>query len=170
MDAVAIFGFGAEWLIGAQTLVITVSALSEGSSSFGRKLEIAISLEISLGQTDHDSAGWSDYMFSAVPSENAKRLELFRLALVLINRGTQEVPIPLSTHFNCVLQQARLLLRDPKAISPEVIPQAVQLANDFRSIIGLKDALEGVERISDVSPDIADKVLRSLEPNIASAD
>ncbi len=109
-------------------------------------------------------------MFSAIPSENAKRLELFRLALILVNRGNQEIPAPLSTHFNCVLQQARLLLEDPRTISPEVIPQAVQLANDFRSIAGLKDALEGIERIGDVSPDIADKVLRSLEPNIAPAD
>ena len=109
-------------------------------------------------------------MFAAMPSENAKRLEFFRLALLLVNRGNHEIPAPLSAHFDSVLRQARLLLEDPTVISPDVIPQAVHLANDFRAIGGLKDALNGVERIGDVSKEIAHKVLRTLEPNVASTD
>ncbi|ESX29446.1 hypothetical protein X765_13615 [Mesorhizobium sp. LSHC440B00] len=109
-------------------------------------------------------------MFAAMPSENLRRLEFFRLALLLIDRGNRDLPPRLSEHFDCVLHQARALYADPKSISPEVIPQAVHLANDFHIISGLRDALDGVDRIGDVSPEIAHKVLLSLEPAIASAD
>lgn len=109
-------------------------------------------------------------MLAAMPSENSRRLELFRLALVLIDRGNLELPTPLSLHFDAVLHQARKLFDDPDAISPEMKPQAVQLANDLRVYEGLRDALAGVNSIEDVDPAVAHKVLRNLEPRFASAD
>ncbi len=109
-------------------------------------------------------------MFAAMPTESDRQLEFFRLALLLIDRGSKDLPPPLCAHFDQVLQQARSLLADPQSISPEVIPQAVHLANELMKVAGLSDALEGVQRIRDVSPEIAHKVLRSLEPNLASAD
>lgn len=109
-------------------------------------------------------------MLAAMPSENSRRLELFRLALVLIDRGNYVVPMPLSHHFNAVLHQARKLSDDPHAVSPDVTPQAVQLANDLRAFAGLRDALAGVNSIEDVDPVVAQKVLRNLEPRLAPAD
>ncbi|MBE1508359.1 hypothetical protein [Rhizobium viscosum] len=109
-------------------------------------------------------------MLAAMPSENSRRLELFRLALVLIDRGNDRIPQPLSLHFDCVLHQARLLSDNPHAISPDVTPQAVQLANDLLAYKGLRDALDGVNSLDDVSQAVAHKVLRNLEPRIASAD
>lgn len=109
-------------------------------------------------------------MLAAMPSENSRRLELFRLALVLIDRGSGEIPRSLSLHFDNVLHQARILSDNPQAISPEVTPQAVQLASDLRVYVGLRDALHGVNSLGDVSQAIAHQVLRNLEPRVASPD
>lgn len=109
-------------------------------------------------------------MLAAMPSENSRRLELFRLALLLIDRGNRSLPKPLSLHFDVVLHQARKLSDDPDALSPDVTPQAVQLANDLRVYDGLRDALAGVNSIRDVNPAVAHKVLQNLEPRLASAD
>jgi hypothetical protein len=109
-------------------------------------------------------------MLAAMPSENSMRLELFRLALVLIDRGSHGVPGPLSVHFDDVLHQARVLSDNPSAISSSMAPQAVQLANDLRIHEGLREALEGVNSIGDVSQAVAHKVLLNLEPRLAPAD
>lgn len=109
-------------------------------------------------------------MLAAMPSESSKRLELFRLALVLIDRGNRALPLLLSQHFDTVLHQARKLSDDADAISPDVAPQALQLANDLRVYEGLRDALAGVNSIEDVDPVVAHKVLQNLEPRLASAD
>ncbi|RWB19925.1 MAG: hypothetical protein EOQ40_17485 [Mesorhizobium sp.] len=109
-------------------------------------------------------------MLAAMPSETSRRLELFRLALSLIDRGKSEIPSPLSVHFDDVLHQARKLSDDPNAISPGIKPQAVQLANELRIYVGLRDALTGINSIGDVSQAIARQVLRNLEPGIASQD
>ncbi|MCZ7859202.1 hypothetical protein O9X81_21605 [Agrobacterium salinitolerans] len=109
-------------------------------------------------------------MLAAMPSENSRRLELFRLVLVLIDRGSRDIPHPLTLHFNDVLHQARILSDDPDTLSPDVTPQAVQLASDMIVYQGLRDALQGVENIGDVSPAVAHKVLQNLEPRLAPAD
>jgi hypothetical protein len=109
-------------------------------------------------------------MFAAMPSDNARGLEYFRLALLLIDRGTKDLPPLLSEHFNQVLHQARLLVIDPTSVSPSVVPQAVHLANDLLRVTALRDALEGVEKIADVNAVVAHNVLRNMEPNFASPD
>lgn len=109
-------------------------------------------------------------MFAAMPTESDRQLEFFRLALLMIDRGNSDLPAPLCVHFDRVLEQARLLLADPQSISPEVIPQAVHLAHNLKKVEGLSYALSGVQRIRDISPEIAHNVLRSLEPSLASAD
>jgi hypothetical protein len=108
-------------------------------------------------------------MFAAMPSDNSRQLEFFRLALSLVGRG-KTIPSPLTEHFERVLRQAREISVDPTAISPDVAPQAVHLANDLRRAADLRAALEGVVQIGDVSQDVAQKVLRSLEPHLASSD
>jgi hypothetical protein len=108
-------------------------------------------------------------MFSAMPSERTRRLEFFRLALVLVDRHA-ELPPSLSAHFDQVLREARLLVLDPHAVTPDVAPQAIHLAIDLLRGEALRDALCGIERISDVSPEMAHEVLRKLEPTLASPD
>ena len=109
-------------------------------------------------------------MFAAMPTDRSRQLEFFRLALSLVGRGQRNIPGPLTEHFANVLRQAREIARDPTALTPDVAPQAVHLANDLRRAPDLRAALEGVERIGDVSQDVAQKVLRSLEPNLAPPD
>ena len=109
-------------------------------------------------------------MFAAMPTDQSRQLEFFRLALSLVGRGQRNIPGPLTEHFANVLRQAREIAGDPMALSPDVAPQAVQLANDLRRAPGLRAALEGVEGIGDMSQDVARQVLRSLEPDLASPD
>lgn len=109
-------------------------------------------------------------MLAAMPSENSRRLELFRLALLLINRGNRPLPLPLTHHFDHVLHQARKLSDDPGAISPDMTPQAMQLANELRVYEGLRDALAGINSIGDIDPAIAHRVLQNLEPRLASTN
>lgn len=109
-------------------------------------------------------------MFAALQSDASRPLEYFRLALVLTHRQSQTIPAPLAENFDRVLNEARQLLSDPKSINPDISAQAVHLANDMLRASQLKDALNGVTGLCDVSPEIADRVLRSLEPAFASPD
>ena len=109
-------------------------------------------------------------MFAAMPSDTLRRLEYFRLALQLVDRGSAHVPTRLSEHFDQVLSQARILVVDPTAVTLDVIPQAVHLANDMRRGSALRDALDGIAGLADISPMIAHNVLCSLDPNFASSD
>lgn len=109
-------------------------------------------------------------MLAAVPSETDRRLELFRLALLLISRQNTQLPPPLAEYFESLLAQARLLVHDPSRISHGQLPQAMQLANEFRSNEKFSHALADVNRIQDVSPQVAQKALSTLEPVLAPAD
>lgn len=109
-------------------------------------------------------------MFSAMPVETHKRLEFFRLVLILRDKGIVEIPVRLSEDFESILHQARSILSDPSLLSPDTHPQAVQLAIEFQGDPTLVEVLNGVQSVTDISPEIASSALRSLEPKIASAN
>lgn len=109
-------------------------------------------------------------MLAAVPSDADRRLELFRLALLLNSRSNAELPSALATYFNEILSQARSLILDPNRISNLQMPQAIQLANEMLSNDRLRALLEGVESIDDMSRERAERALLTLEPELASAD
>ena len=100
-------------------------------------------------------------MLAAVPSENDRRLELLQLALMLIWRGTNALPKPLTDHFDRVLAEARSLANDPSAISDHLAPQAMQLANELTANPELREALFSVTSINDISPELAHRALRT---------
>lgn len=111
-----------------------------------------------------------ELMLAAVPSDADRRLELFRLALLLNSRSNAELPSALATYFNEILSQARSLILDPNRISNLQMPQAIQLANEMLSNDRLRALLEGVESIDDMSRERAERALLTLEPELASAD
>ena len=109
-------------------------------------------------------------MLAAMPSDAMKRLELFYLALAIKNRGRGNVPGPLAAHFDIVLGQAKEIVDDPNSVSVDMLPQAIQLANEFRNYAGLRDALRSVSSINQVSSEIAHLALKSMRPDLASQD
>ncbi len=70
-------------------------------------------------------------MLAAIPADEARILEMFRLALMVAN-SRAAVSEALSEYFSKVLSQARNLDRDPGARIRPVLPEAIQLALDFR--------------------------------------
>lgn len=109
-------------------------------------------------------------MLAAVPSDADKRLELFRLALLLSSRSNATLPPALAHYFNEVLAQARVLIVDPSQLSNSHRPQAIQLANEMRTNEPLRSFLEGVDAIGDMTRENARRALSTLEPQLASAD
>lgn len=109
-------------------------------------------------------------MLAAVPSEADKRLELFRLALLLSSRGSSTLPPRLGEYFDLLLRQAQSLVRNPDEISAAQLPQAMQLASELMSNRELSAALSEVRSAEDLSPAVALKALSTLEPVLAPAD
>jgi hypothetical protein len=109
-------------------------------------------------------------MLAAMPSEADKRLELFRLALLLSSKNKAALPPALEAYFNAVLFQARLLILHPDRIANLQTPQAIQLANEMRSNERLRELLEGIENLDGMSRELAERALSTLEPDLASAD
>ena len=105
-------------------------------------------------------------MLAAVPSDESRTLELFDLALRLLkHRGN--IPPQLSDHFNAVLRQAKELATTPTKVRGSPTPQAIQLACRILEIAELRTVVAGVDGIDSVTPDMASKILASLEARVA---
>jgi hypothetical protein len=106
-------------------------------------------------------------MLAAVPSDESRTLELFDLALRLVSeRGV--VSAQLIDHFNKVLRQAKALAEEPNAVREALSPQAIQLACRIREVAELRRAIEPINDITSISPELASTLLTSLEERIAS--
>jgi hypothetical protein len=105
-------------------------------------------------------------MLAAVQTDESRTLELFDLALRILSESGP-IPPQLSDHFNSVLQQAKALAVEPRSVKGRLSPQAIQLACRIREVSELRDAVERIDGIDSVSPDLASKILTSLEERVA---
>lgn len=105
-------------------------------------------------------------MLAAVPSDESRTLELFDLALRIL-RDSGKISPQLSDHFNTVLRQAKELAATPTKVQGSLSPQAIQLACRIREISDLRDVVAAVDGIDAVTPDMASKMLLSLEERVA---
>jgi hypothetical protein len=105
-------------------------------------------------------------MLAAVPNDESKLLELFNLALHIVC-NKRAIPRALSDHFDAVLTQAKSLATDPSSVSGGISPQALQLACRLRQASELRAVVESVSGIATVTPDLASKMLASLEERLA---
>lgn len=106
-------------------------------------------------------------MLAAVPAEDARILEVFRLALAMVGQGKSDIPPQLVSYFDTVLEQARRLSIDPKSVSSPIMPEAIQLALELRGK-PFRDAVGDITTLSAVSPSQANEVLSSLERLVAT--
>ncbi|MCW1994791.1 hypothetical protein [Bradyrhizobium diazoefficiens] len=105
-------------------------------------------------------------MLAAVPSDESRTLELFDLALRLL-KDKGSIPPQLSDHFNAVLRQAKELATTPTKVHGNPSPQAIQLACRILEISDLRAAVAAVDGIDAVTPDVASRILVSLEERVA---
>lgn len=107
-------------------------------------------------------------MLAAVPAEKTRILEMFNLALSMASVEEKAIPAPLADYFDKVLSQARQLLCAPDNITEPIMPEAIQLALDFRDDEMIRKAMEDVTSIRSIDSQRARSVLTSLERSIAA--
>jgi len=87
--------------------------------------------------------------------------ELFKLVLNLISSET-DVPLSLKEYFITVLLQAKNLTKTSE-IPQNILPESIDLAFEIKTIKGLSESLKNIDKIENVSPDLANKLLASME-------
>jgi hypothetical protein len=104
-------------------------------------------------------------MLAASSSEQKRVLELFDLALRLVQRSGP-IPPQLSQHFNVILRQARALAEDPNTVEGDIFPEAIQLALRLRELKSLREAFRNIPDLSSVTPEQAGNILSSLDVHV----
>ena len=105
-------------------------------------------------------------MLMAVPSESRSGLELFRLALQLVEQDGARVEAPLADYVRTLVGQAKVLARSPKALASPILPEAIRLAVAIRNSNTLAEALDPIREIGDISPAVAAKLRESMEGKV----
>jgi hypothetical protein len=103
-------------------------------------------------------------MLAASSSEQNRALELFDLTLRLVQRSGA-IPPQLSQHFNAILHQARALAEAPGTVESPIFPEAIQLALRLREE-RLQEAFQNVPDLSSVTPELAARILSSLDASV----
>jgi hypothetical protein len=109
-------------------------------------------------------------MLAAVPAQETRNLELFQLALRLVEQGRADIPAQLATYFDTVLKQALLLAKDPTAVSGKILPESIQLALELKKVSILRSAVDEANTLSAISRERAKIILESLERHVATSD
>jgi hypothetical protein len=107
-------------------------------------------------------------MLAAVPSERGRALELFGLALSMVEAEKSDIPEALKAYFDHVLWQARQLLANPDASVDKLRPEAVQLALDLRDNHELSAAIGDAASINALRKEQAHAVLVAMESLVAA--
>jgi hypothetical protein len=105
-------------------------------------------------------------VFTAASAERDRFPALFQLALQIISEE-RELPDELSDHLKRVIQQAIQIYYDPAVISAQTMPDAIQLALDFKRSKRIREAI-AANADAPVSSNTAKSIL-ALERKFASA-
>lgn len=102
-------------------------------------------------------------MLAATPSTRQNPLELVRLALSMVEAGERDIPESLKKYFLAVLSQARTLAKDPPEAHGELLPEAIELALEIRTMKEFSEEIDRIETVDKISPDVAKKLLSAME-------
>lgn len=97
-----------------------------------------------------------------IAAKCTREAELFKTALFLIASGNK-VPEDIKTFLTQVLKQAKEILVHPEAITPDIIPEAIDLALEFQMIANLSENFNSIENIDSLSKDQASNILEKME-------
>lgn len=102
-------------------------------------------------------------MLAAAPIIQSNSLDLFKLALFLVESKEQNIPTSLKTYFSEILSQAKSIAKNPASVSRSTSPEAIELAVDIREIADFLQVLENIQTIDAVSPEQAKQILNKME-------
>lgn len=102
-------------------------------------------------------------MLAAKHAFNQSTLDLFRLALSMVENQETNIPSTLKDYFSDILNEAKMLANDPSKISQETKPEAIELAVEFLAYKDLLSELNDLDNIESVSPAMAKQLLEKME-------
>lgn len=106
-------------------------------------------------------------MLAAMPAEDTRTLDMFRLALSLVSHE-KPAPDQLKTYFESVLSQARALRENPNSAEGPLMPEAIQLAVELDAWDDFRAAVDQITELDSVTAEQAGRILGSLERHIAA--
>lgn len=99
-------------------------------------------------------------MFAAVKTSHES--ELFKLALELI-ASSEKLPESMVDHVDSIIKQAKAIASAPSAITPDSLPEAIDLAIGLARKPDLSNDISGVKSIKSISPVLASTILKDME-------
>ena len=102
-------------------------------------------------------------MLAATPTVTNNTLDLFKLALAMIENGDTNIPDSLKEYFTEVLIQAKIIANDSNLITHETKPEAIELAVDIREFNEFLQILDNVNSIDNISQETAKNLLDRME-------
>jgi len=90
-------------------------------------------------------------------------LDLFRLALSMLEKGDTNIPVTLKQYFAEILIQAKALAHNPSLVSSDTKPEAIELAVEIREINDLLEQLDQLDSLDSVPPQLASQLLKKME-------
>jgi len=107
-------------------------------------------------------------MIAAASSRSDRALESVLLVLRLESKN-QQYPDTLKSYFRTVIQQTVDLLDRPIEVASQAMPEAVSLAVKISSDEELRELIEDILKVDNISSDQAEKALSSLEASFDPA-
>ena len=100
-------------------------------------------------------------MIAAAPPRDTS-LGLVRLIFSLAANPSQSVPEGLKLHLTTVIDEARVLLRDPHNVSAQTKPEAIALALEMTSNPDLSSAVDEITTFESINTVVANKLLERM--------
>lgn len=97
-----------------------------------------------------------------VAAKSNFEIELFKMTLKLLV-DKQDVPTTLKDYFNKVIYQAKKLAKEPAFFSPDILPEAIDLAFEIKSFSKVNQNLAKVKSFENLTPAKASNLLKNLE-------
>lgn len=103
-------------------------------------------------------------------AEESRHLHPFCLALRLVEQGRADIPTDVAHHFDLIIEQVRLLLRDAQAVKGFISPEAIALLLEIRAEPDLRDAIGKLPGLMQIRRETARSILSDMEQRFAFQD
>lgn len=101
-------------------------------------------------------------MISATPIYDQGALDIFKLALKMVESGDESIPQSLKDYFIKVLVDTKTILQNPDSVSQKFLPESIELAVGLQNT-DLVSVIEELDRFEQITPDGAKVFLKNME-------
>lgn len=107
-------------------------------------------------------------MLTAVPSENSRSLEVFKLVISMFRDDARSVPEHLKSYFDLTLGQAINLSKGLWSEVPDPKPEAIHLAMYLVNSEEVGESFKSVSSFKQLNHELAERILASMERRLAA--